>query len=286
LYGITIRGDGREEYVGAENELSILDRIIHRCVQNDPARRFQSVNDLRVFEKARRNPKRDVFEKIYEFDEVVRSSLPKIRDIYETSNPPEISRFLTNFIEQCDPNEFWWIDSDGGDNTLGQIKPISDGRWLFQEHFEVKIRNLICYRSPGIWQSFFILLLEPDEPFKLLDFDGNAIDHRVEAEWNTDYAVLFQEKYMPSEEFQNGHYEHKGKVFKTPPGEALVRYRYMKPNAFMVVPRGTGPDRIDREANTTFLQEAIANGVIDPAKLRKYLYAASNHASGEIINML
>lgn len=286
LFDLTVRGDGREQYGGEDKELSILDRIIHKCVQNDPSKRFQTVEQIRLFEKSRRVPARDPFAKMYDFDEVIRSSLPKIRDIYESNNPREIDRFLTNLKDKCLPNEFWWINAEGGDNTLEPIQQLTNGRWLFQNTYEVKIGKLICYRTNSLWSNFCILLLEPDELFSLVDFDGSNVLHDDASEWETDYAVMFKGSYMRWQEFENGHYEHNGEVFKTPADEATPRYRYLRNYAYMIVPRGSGPDRIDVQQNEDLLQSVIQNQTLDVAAARKYLYEASNHASREIMNML
>lgn len=286
LFDQTIRGDGRESYSGSNKEFSILDKIIHRCVQNDPAKRFQSIDEIRDFERSIRDSKRDIFERLYDFDEVIRGSIPKIRDIYETENTKEITRFLKNLDEKCQHEEFWWIDADAGDNTLLPIKQIEEDRWLFQNHYEVKISKLICYRSNSLWSNFLILLFEPDNLFNLVDFDGHPVKHPDASEWETDYAVLFRNAYMRSEEFENGHYEHNGEVFKTPSGEAEPRYRYLKPYAYLIVPRGAGPDRIDREVNKQFIQTVMESRSLDLSLARKFLYEASKHTSQEITRML
>jgi serine/threonine-protein kinase len=63
LYDLTIRGDGREAYSGANADLKILDKIIHRCVQNDPLRRFSTISELRECVFLVKNPPKIIAKK-------------------------------------------------------------------------------------------------------------------------------------------------------------------------------------------------------------------------------
>lgn len=111
LRGRIVRGDGRPAYSGSDAELAILDAIITKCIQDDPTRRFQEIDEIHAFEQRRRNPPRDVFRKLYDLDDAFRSSIPRIREICEVSDPVTIDRFLSNFAQQCRLDEFWYVIS-------------------------------------------------------------------------------------------------------------------------------------------------------------------------------
>ncbi|MBY3307516.1 protein kinase family protein [Rhizobium laguerreae] len=75
LRGCIVRGDGRPAYSESDAELALLDAIITKCIQDDPTRRFQDMNEISAFEQLRRNPPRDVFRKLYDLDDSFRSSI-------------------------------------------------------------------------------------------------------------------------------------------------------------------------------------------------------------------
>lgn len=286
LYDLTIRGDGRETYSGANADLKILDKIIHRCVQNDPLRRFSTIIELKEAEKSLRYPKRDIFERLYDLDHAFKSSIPKIEEFYETDSQVEINRFLENFSKNCDLEEFWWIDSDGGDSTLEAIARLDNGRWLLHHYREVRISKIICYKHTGMWKSFFILLTEKDDLFEFVDFDEKPVQHPDATEWPTDYAILFNDKYMLPSEFRNGHYEHNGVVLPVLNGQTSERQRMLQKDVFMIVPRGTGPDRVPWHENKAFLKSILEQESLTLKELHQFHNLSTKYTSDEILYKL
>lgn len=286
LYDELVRGPGRTRYSGSSRKLQRLDAVLDRCLQNNPKNRFASVQDLVSFAKNWGAPQRDVFQKIHDLDSVIRMSIPKIKDLYETTSQTEICRFIRNFSSTCQANEFWFIRSDGADNALKSLEVLEDGRCLLDESYEIKVDKLICYRYPSLWRSFFILLVAVDSPFDLVDFDGRPVTRQVPSNWSTDVAALFDGKYVDEELLSNGYYEHDGEVHKVDWSNVKQRERMLKPNAFLICPIGTGPNAVPYTVNETFLSKVVELGSLDKDQLAPYLKATLRFANPEITNLL
>ncbi|MCD4500152.1 protein kinase domain-containing protein [Chromobacterium vaccinii] len=172
LFNDYIRGDGKVTYNGDDLKLKILDKIIKKCVQNNPSNRFSSIDEIKDSYNKQLNAKRDVWQRLHDFDLAVRSSLPTMSTFYETSNKTEINRFLTSFSEKCRLDEFWYITDEAGDFDLNTFEKIDNDRWLLGGNYELKIEKLLVYKNSSLHKSLFILFTEKDSPFDYFDCNG------------------------------------------------------------------------------------------------------------------
>lgn len=286
LYGSSVRGEGRTKYTGNNPELELLDKIIGRCIQHHAENRFQSINEILDFEAQSKIPYRDIFCRLYDLDSAFRSSLPSMLDLYETSNPIEINRFLTNFSDSCHMDEFWYITSNGGDMTLSNFSQLGNGRWLLHDNYELKVEKLICYKNSSLHKSLFILITAADVPFTFVDFNGGEIQRSIPTELKTDYAALYDEKYMNYERFQSGYFEHEEQVLPVEPSKYSERQRILHPDAFMIVPDRTGPSRVTWTVNRDLLTQVAEERTISKNMLIGYLGKCSNFTDPKITELL
>lgn len=274
LRGRIMRGDGRPAYSGNDAELALLDAIITKCVQDDPMRRFHDVDEIAAFEQLRRNPPRDVFRKLYDLDDAFRSSIPKIREICEVSDPVVVDRFLGNFAKECQLDEFWYVMSDGGDNVVGALEKLDGGRWLIAEHYEARIERLICYRHSSLWQSFFVAVVAADERFVTVDGDGNTID-RPSADYPTDFAVWYEGRYLEDRDTETGYMLQNGQMMPLKNELVKHRTRWMRRDAVLIAPEGTGLQRTNRFSFVERFLSDLADGAPVDLKAVSSLLAAT-----------
>jgi serine/threonine protein kinase len=286
LYGSPVRGAGRTKYSGNNPELQLLDAIIERCIQHHPENRFQSISDISDFEAKSKIPYRDIFERLHDLDSAFRSSLPNMRDFYVTSNTVEINRFLTNFSNSCQMDEFWYITSTGGDMTLSGFSQITEGRWLLHNHYELKIEKLVCYKNSSLHKSLFILITAADIPFTLVDFEGNEVQRSIPLNWKTDYTALYDGKYMNPDRFQSGYFEHKEQVLPVEQSKYSERERVLHPDAFMIVPDRTGPSRVTWTDNRDLLTKIAEERTITKEELFSYLHKCAPFTDPKITQWL
>ncbi len=286
LFGDYIRGDGKEVYNGDNIKLRILDKIIKKCVQNVPSDRFSSIDEIHDFHNAQMNAQRSVWQRLNDFDLAVRSSLPSIRDFYETTDKIEINRFLTSFIEKCHLDEFWYINDKGGDNHVNNFRRINNDRWLLSETFEIKIEKIIVYKNNSLHNSLFILFTEKDTPFEIVNPNGLKIEREIGSDWETDAADLYDSNYYSQGFFTNGFYEKNGKVLPVDSAFLTERIRYLRPASFMIVPDRTGPSRCNWLLNAALLMKSSEHRTINRDDLLEYISKASKKTDHEILMYL
>ncbi|MEE3652926.1 MULTISPECIES: serine/threonine protein kinase [unclassified Brenneria] len=287
LTGSTIRGLEMAPLSNSDSpdNLRHLELIIKKCLINDPSKRFQSISEISQYLKDLKKPARyDYWPVLHSFDETIRRSMPKIKDLLEIKDINVINRFFNNFREDCNPEDFWYMSLEGGDNTFTGVEHISESSYLFCGMIEVNISKLLVYRDSGYpYKNFFILLLEPSSPFELINDKGNSIKREINKECSQDYATLWNERYIDYKETENGYYEFNGEVLRVDSDLFKDRIRHLKKYAYIVVPKGTATAcMVDRTPTERFLERVVNTGTIEKDSLRSYKNETQSHHSPEI----
>jgi serine/threonine protein kinase len=287
LTGHTVRGVSRVWFSNNDSpvKLKLLDKIVEKSLKSSEVDRFQSINEILDFIKEKKAPKEPNYWPIlHSFDDVILKSFPKINGVYSTSDEVQITRFITNFQNQCDVGDFWYVNMDGGDSYCGEIKKIGQNRLLFCNEVEMKLNKLIAYENSGHpYKDFFILLLDPDECFDIVDESGSTIDRVIPDDWASDYATYWNGRYIDHNETRNGYYEFKNDIIKVDREIFQDRIRHLHKYAYIIIPKGTASalmgGRVPAEA---FLKNVVASGEITDAALQKYEYETRRYHSDEI----
>lgn len=288
LTGSTIRGLGRPKFTDnkADRALSLLDAIVDISLRNNPSERFQSIEEIELHIKnSKKSEKPDPWIEIHKFDDAIRRSFPKIRSLLETSDQNQIGKFVNNFHKLCGKNEYWWVNVEGGDNTLNGLERLNDGSWLLNGTDEIEISKLIIYRDSGYpYKNFFILLTAPMKPFEYVDYEGRPIVRATGfQEYRDDIAVLFEGRYIDPAETDNGYYACGDETLEVNLEDFKHRRRYLKPYAFLVVIQGSASAHMtDRQPNQNLLTAALANSTLSETALKEYLDSTRAHHSSEI----
>lgn len=288
LTGTLIRGLGRTRVFNLESpeELKWLDSIIERCLRNAPDARFQSIPEIVSHVKElKAPPRKDYWKPIHEFDDAIRRSFPRINGTLSTGDRSSIERFFTNFHEQCEPDDFWYMTMEGGDSTYQRLIPFSDNKWLFCGYEELDIDKLIVYRDDHHpYKNFFVLLISPSKPFDIVDSNGNSLKRDVPQEWSTDLAVYWNGRYIDYKETKNGYYEFEGEVLTVDRESFSDRSRNLQKYAYIIVPLGTATAvMMDRMPTEKLLKAIVEHSDITDSALKEYLDATKSHHSTEII---
>lgn len=285
--GKTIRGLGRPRFSsGAPDEmLSILDDFADKSLRNEPSARFQSIAEITQFIKDKTLSKKDPWVKLHTFDDVIRRSFPQIKTTLVTSDHGEIEAFISNFQQDCDKSEFWYVLADGGDNTFAGLEHIEGRKWLLNSDTEISISKLLVYRDNDLlYKSFFILLLEPERPFVWSNFEGEQIERPSTADWKDDIATLMDGKfYINPAEIENGYYRIKDKTYKVEWERFKDRRRFLVPYGVMIVPTQTASAVMyDHTPTSNLIYASIQAQDLPLADLTQYLDATRHHHSSEI----
>ncbi len=197
----------------------------------------------------------------------------------------EIEKFISNFQQLCQADEFWYVNGDGGDNTYAGLEKLDGGDWLFNGMDEINIKKLLVFRDEGYpYKNFFILLTAPAKPFEYVDFQGQSMKRKESAlAYDEDFADLYESKYVDPAETTNGYYTSGTETIEVTRDEFKSRHRYLKPYAFLIVPKGTASACMTNSEPTEYLlASAITDSGLEEANLEKYLRATRGHHSAEI----
>jgi serine/threonine protein kinase len=287
LTGHTVRGVSRKKFSNnaSTEKLKILDQITEKSLKDAAADRFQSISEISDFIKAMEAPRKfDYWKMLHDFDDAIRKSFPKINGVYSTSSESQVLRFIGNFQSQCDIDDFWYMNMEGGDNTCGEIKNIDQNRLLFCNHVELKLNKLIIYRDHGYpYKNFFILLIDPLEPFDIVDEKGNVVQRDIPENWITDYATQWNGRYIDHNETSNGYYEFNNDVIEVNRESFQDRIRHLHKYAYIIIPKGTASACMtDRGPTEMFLKSVVKFGGITDAALQEYLAETRGFHSTDI----
>lgn len=287
LTGNTIRGLEMPPVANTNSpeKLKHLDSIIKKCLTNDPSKRFQSISEISEYLKKLKEPKRhDYWPAIHALDNSIRRSMPKINDTLEITDTKIINRFFNNFQEDCNADDFWYMSLEGGDNEFTGIEHISGSNYLFCKMTEINLSKLLVHRDTHYpYKNFFILLLDPSLPFELVDNEGQPLPRKLNSASKTDYATLWDEKYIDCNETNNGYYEHNGNVLEVDRNSFKDRIRHLEKYAYIVVPKGTATAcMMDRTPTERFLERVVNSGCIETTSLATYKSETRSHHSREI----
>jgi serine/threonine protein kinase len=287
LAGSIVRGLGRSRISTNQSpkKLIWLDSIIDISLRNDPDTRFQSISDIYSYvESLKAPPPKNLWKVLHNFDDVIRKTFPKINKVLQIKDKVQIKKFLSNFHEQCKPDDFWYMTVDGGDNTYQLTTPIGNDCWLFGNEVEFHISELIIHRdNNALYRNFFVFLISPSKPFEIIDSDGKSVARVISEEWLTDTAVFWNGSYIDPDETKNGYYEINGESIPVDRGLFLDRMRHLQKFAYIVVPEGTPTAyMMDREPTQRLLASIIESSEITTFALEKYLKETRGNLHPEI----
>lgn len=283
LTGRTVGGLDRSKFSSnnSPKKLQLLDEIVEICLRDDHTKRFQSISRVKSFIEEKIKPKRDVLEKLYDFNNVIGKSFPKIDKMYQTSKTDEINRFINNFNEGCRANEFWYMDVEGGDFDCKSFISLGNNKWLFNERYELSIEQLIVYKHHSQFHKhFFVLLIEPNKPFDIVDNNNNPITREL-GDLAEDWATYYDGKYIDFNEIKNGYYDNGSEIIPVDPTFFPERIRHLKKYAYIIAPIGNAICSMERDDVMQFLKSIIEKSEITDNSLTKYLDAAEGHYSKE-----
>ncbi|ATR79876.1 protein kinase domain-containing protein [Moraxella osloensis] len=258
--------------------IKVLDKVVDKCVNDNPAERFQTMEEIKDFLKSLNKPitenKIDYWEIIHNFDEIIRRNFTKINNIEETSDLLKISRFFNDF-NNINPENFWTMDISGGDNPAKPIFRLQDNSdlWLFWGYAEIKISKLIIYRNGNNpHKNFFIILTEPSNHFEYTHHISGQKELSKET-YERELTNFWMEKsiYIQHENVKNGYLElEDGHTIKVSDNDFPQRERIYKHYAYMIAPIGTPLNMADREFSEKLMEKALNNGVLNLEDIREY----------------
>jgi serine/threonine protein kinase len=161
--GDTHRGTGRKKIsLNIDNNM-IYDRIIEICLNNNPKNRFQNISEISKYLKD--SKKKDIFEYMFEFNELLRSNFPKNDNHFVHSNNTKRIDSLFQAIQQKEKtiNEQIWRTDGLGDIEV-KLEKKGVGIWKFHEN-EYNIIEVWVHYDSSCLNDFVLIKYGKSEPF-------------------------------------------------------------------------------------------------------------------------
>ena len=255
--GKTHRGTGRQRISTIFKELEVQDRIIEKCLENDPVNRFQSIEEIRSYIK--RSREKDPFEYLHLFNQICRSNFPKNEfRILHSADINRINRLLNSFKdnEKAFDTTLWWHDGLG--NFEFTLLPKDAGIWKFCDT-EYKIKEIWIHYDNSEFNDFILVHHIPGEPFI------------IEGKETYCTAVVDDRHHISYSEYQNGYAEIEGNIVDLSKHKVEFIERKQEDGYFFI---GTTYHCILTQRNDETVRNIIEQfqltSTVDTEKLRKF----------------
>ena len=116
--------------------------------------------------------------------------------------------------------------------------------------------------------------MSADERFVTVDGDGNAID-RPSIDYPNDLAVWYEDRYLEIGDTETGYMLQNGQMVALKNALVNHRSRWMRRDAVMIVPEGTGLQRTNRSSLVERFLSDLADGAPVDRKVVSALLAAT-----------
>lgn len=219
VFGETNRGVGGQKFSDIFNtvESHYLDSIIYWCLNNDPQKRPQSVDDIIQQLQIMRDKDKEIdpFEDMYLLADVITSVIPEMyNNVFFTENPEYIHE-LVKKINSAKPNRLFWFNTGLANNQITNFSNYEENIYLLNCKL-IKITGVWGCLSSDIYNDLLIFEFENLPPFIL---DGQEYYH---------IAIINSDTMLPLSAISSGHVRYKGKVYKT--DELNIKEIYVNPD--------------------------------------------------------
>lgn len=310
--GDVSKGTGRKPllYTDDFEFISILDKVIEKCIMHDPHKRFSNLDEIKYFcenESERAKERNRAIERrqeesrnwgfLYEFEREIVKAVPSIDGVERVTSERDISIFLSgiNSIIKPDGMEgyLWMVESTGADlNYHGS--ELNKGRYYNVMYgsslHEISIDAINAYYDRyHPYKNFFIVFTNGMDPFAFCDLnDVSKIKSRGSVSSLIDFAIKWRGYHLDPDDVKNQYVKIEGVTYEVNRNEFEHVYRFINKNAFLIVPKGTPSTHMhDRAVATDLISACVSNhGFLKEADVETYLSRIRHHYQEWIVNAL
>jgi serine/threonine-protein kinase len=188
-------------------EAIIMSKIIHKCLQNNPMDRYQTVEDIQneysdLYSELNTENDDDPFKDMYEFHDILNSSNPDFyRGVSYIDNIEEIKMFF-NKLNDGDFQRRIEFNTGNGNGAIKIIKYLENGNFSIDGR-EITVNRIWGCTSDDIYNDICILELKPSVPYI------------IEGKEYFEVAVINNELIVPVKKIQSGYIKINGIINKT-----------------------------------------------------------------------
>ncbi|NID13519.1 protein kinase domain-containing protein [Fibrivirga algicola] len=162
--GSTHRGTGRTKVEDVFAETSLYDKIIDKCLEQDPRRRFQSIKEIEAFIEIQKE--KPYFTYLSLFSSVCRRSFPRNDfGIVHSNEQLKIDRLFNNLLEKISNfDDKLWFLSDTIYYDAFSLKSQGKSSWKFDDD-EFTISDVWVHYNSSEYNDFILVRFKQSEPF-------------------------------------------------------------------------------------------------------------------------
>ena len=165
VFSETHRGTNRKQISNIFPDLEKYDYIIERCLSNEYQHRYQSINEIKGHLKSLLSRKKDIWQYIYKFGNILAENYPKNEfGIVHSNNLKRIDKLFQS-LKDCEEefeNHLWW--HNGSSNIDFKLIHKSEGIWHLN-HKEINIEEIWIHYDLSFFNDFIIVHFKKGEPF-------------------------------------------------------------------------------------------------------------------------
>lgn len=169
VYKTTIRGEsGRhlQEYFKNNDKAIIIDKIMHKCLSNNPNDRPQSVSDIQNMIQSYKNKDYYPFPDMEALSNAICQIVPEAyNDTIEINNKDTIEKIVNN-IQKTNYSKPLWFNTGNQNNTIKQFKRLENGNYLLNSQ-EIIINNFWLSLSSNYYDDFILFEAHTPKPYIL-----------------------------------------------------------------------------------------------------------------------
>lgn len=206
IFGSVNRGTGAE-YISQKynwEDAYIYDSIINKCLRNNPAERFQSIEDIIQFYENEKSKTKEIdpFEDMYVFHKAILSVVPEFYNHAVAVTDKEVMCELFNSIFGSKYNQSLEFNTGIGNNPVSSIIKLENDEFLMGTR-QLNIRSVWGLLTDDIYDDILLLEVDNSQPYIIEDKEYYTV------------AVIENEDIVPYERITSGYIRYKGKVYNS-----------------------------------------------------------------------
>lgn len=227
VFGSINRGTGGEHLSNkfSEDKAEILDRIIYKCIANNPNDRYQNIIEITDDYERFQGKALNVYDDMHLFSMVVRSVLPEAyKTPYFTANS-EYIEMLINKLNITRFNRELWYNTGLSNLEFKKIVKLENGNYLLANR-EIIIEEVWAYITDSSYNDVLVLRISNPDYYEIENKKYSAI------------AVINQELIVPIEKISSGYFRFpNGQVEMIDNLDIQERYNYrdIEDNKYIII---------------------------------------------------
>ncbi|MBE5934296.1 MAG: serine/threonine protein kinase [Lachnospiraceae bacterium] len=192
----------------------IYDRMIEKCLRNNPAERFQTIEEIEQFleDEKEKMKEVDIFDDMYTFHDAILSVIPEFYNRPFKITDKEDMNQLFESIFSKKYNKELEFNTGKGNNSISSIIKLENNDFLM-EYRQLNIRCIWGLLSDDIYDDILLLELDKSLPYEINGEKYNLV------------AVVENDEILPYEAIASGFVRYKGNVYPT--SELKIQERYV-----------------------------------------------------------